>query len=269
MKEAQQSEAAGQGQTATAGGLAAFLRHMHMHRPTLPEFASSLLKTIVIAIFLLSFIFQPFVIPSESMERTLLVGDFLLMNKQIYAPPDRLTKWFMPYREVERGDIVIFHHPRPELLVKRVVGLPGERLRISGGHVYINGQKLDEPYAVFEPTLGNPLGDDFPSMANIDPRVDPKWWQQMETLTQNGELRIPAGYYFLLGDNRNHSSDSREWGLVARERIVARPLVIYFSLRRPSTTDTLAAADDRLGLDGERAGWKRFARWNRIFTVVR
>lgn len=255
-------------QGAGAEGVMAYLRHMHVHRPTLPEFASSLLKTLVVAIFLLSFIFQPFVIPSESMERTLLVGDFLLMNKQIYARAGRLDGWLMPHRDVQRGDIVVFHHPRPELLIKRVIGLPGDRLRITGGHVYINGQKLDEPYAVFEPTLGNPWGDDFPNPEVIDPRIEPKWWQQMETLVSDGELSIPAGDYFLMGDNRNHSSDSREWGLVARNQIAARPLVIYFSLRRPSTTDTLAPADDRLGHDGEHTDWGHFARWKRLFTVV-
>jgi signal peptidase I len=268
MTSAQQNGEAADAPTPHAVGVRGFLSQMHMHRPTVPEFASSLLKTIVIAVFLLSFVFQPFVIPSESMERTLLVGDFLLMNKQIYARAGALTQWLFPHRDVERGDIVIFHHPKPELLVKRVIGLPGDRLHIAAGHVYINGQKLDEPYAVFEPTLGNPLGDDFPVSVDLDPRVDPKWWRQMEGLTANGELRIPEGYYFLLGDNRNHSSDSREWGLVARDQIVARPLVIYFSLRRPSTTDTLAAVNDRLGHDGEDAGWKHFARWKRIFTVV-
>ncbi len=246
----------------------AFLRHMHVNRPTLPEFSSSLLKTLVVAIFLLGFIFQPFVIPSESMERTLLVGDFLLMNKQIYARTGRWDRWLLPHREVQRGDIVVFHHPKPKLLIKRVIGLPGDRVRITDGHVYINGQKLDEPYAVFEPTLGNPVGDDFPNLAAVDPRIEPMWWEQLETIASDGELHVPAGYYFMMGDNRNHSSDSREWGLVARDQIAARPLFIYFSLRRPSTTDTLAPADDRLGHDGEHTGWKHFARWERLFTVV-
>jgi signal peptidase I len=257
-------------QAAAAGtGLRATLRHLHLHRPTLQEFASSQMKTIVGAMFLLTFIFQPFVIPSESMERTLLVGDFLLMNKQIFAPAGKLGRWLMPYRGVQRGDIVIFRHPKPGLLVKRVIGLPGDELRIAQGQVYINGSRLDEPYAVFEPTLGRPLGDDFPALNSIDPRIDPSWWRQLQSLTVNGALRIPAGCYFVLGDNRNHSADSREWGLVERDKIVARPLVIYFSLRRPSATDPLQAEDDRLGFGGEHSGWKRFARWNRIFTVVR
>ena len=96
---------------------------------------ASLLQTVVVALFVLTFVLQPLLIPSESMERTLLVGDFLLFNKQIYAPAGRLSRWLLPYRAVQRGDIVVFHHPQPPMLVKRVVGLPGDRLRIADGQV--------------------------------------------------------------------------------------------------------------------------------------
>ena len=252
-----------------------FLHHLHLHRPTIPEAAASLLKTIVVALFLLSFVFQPFLIPSESMERTLLVGDFLLMNKQIYAPAGKLTSWIFPYREVERGDIVVFHHPKPANLVKRVIGLPGDRLRIVQGQLFINGQKINEPYVTFEtPLAGPPFGDDFPAAIYYDPNVDPKWWHQMQTLTQNGELIIPPDHYFVLGDNRNHSADSRSWGFVTRQQIIARPFIIYFSINRPSTTDTQEVVpeveNDRLGHNRELSTrLETFARWKRIFTVVR
>ena len=95
------------------------------------------------------------------------------------------------------------------------------------------------------------------------------WWRRLQTLTQNGELVVPEGDYFMLGDNRNHSKDSRFWGFVSRQQIVARPLVIYFSLSRPSTTDVEQASDDRLGHDSELAKWTAFARWKRIFRVIR
>jgi len=239
--------------------------------PTVPEALVSLLQTVVVALFLLTFVLQPYLIPSESMEHTLLVGDFLLVNRQVYAPPGRLAGWLLPYRDVARGDIVVFHHPEPHpYLVKRVVGLPGDRLRIENGRVSINGVAIDEPYAVFEPVPPNPLRDDFPGRLNTDPNVDPTWWSQMQSLTTNGQLTVPEGQYFVLGDNRNHSLDSRFWGFVSRSQIVARPMVIYFSLRRPSTTDFEQASDDRLGHDSElSAKLTGFARWKRIFRVIR
>lgn len=249
------------------------ISHLRLHLPTLPEAFASLLRTIVVALFLLTFILQPLLIPSESMERTLLVGDFLLFNKQEYAPAGMVGRWLMPYRNVKRGDIVVFHHPDPPLLVKRVIGMPGDHLRIQDGQVYVNGARLDEPYATFEPAPANPFRDNFPAKIYTDPQIDPEWWSQMEHLTHNGELVIPPGEYFVLGDNRNHSKDSRYWGFVPRQAIIARPLVIYFSLTRPSTTDVQDASsqapDDKLGherlLPEKLVG---FARWSRIFRVV-
>src|ERR1035441_9422300 len=103
------------------------------HLPSVPEAFASLLQTVVAALFVLTFVLQPHLIPSESMERTLLVAHFLLGNKQVYAPAGKLTRWLLPYHDVERGNIVVFHHPRPPFLVKRVVGVPGERLSIADG----------------------------------------------------------------------------------------------------------------------------------------
>jgi signal peptidase I len=247
--------------------------HWRIHLPTVPEAFASLLQTVVVALFLLTFLLQPYLIPSESMEHTLLVGDFLLVNKQVYASSDRLSRWFLPYRDVARGDIIVFHHPQPPYLVKRVVGVPGDRLRIEDGRVLVNGVTQDEPYAAFEPAASNPFRDDFPATVYTDPEVDPQWWRQMQSLTLDGELVVPKDRYFVLGDNRNHSKDSRYWGFVQRSQIVARPLVIYFSLTRPSTTDVqqapLQAADDRLGHDRQlSARLTGFARWKRIFHVV-
>jgi signal peptidase I len=251
------------------GAIEPELARLRTQLPTLPEALASLLRTVVAALFLLTFVLQPLLIPSESMEHTLLVGDFLLFNKQVYGPAGGLSRWLMPYREVERGDIIVFHHPDPPLLVKRVVGLPGDRLRIEDGRVTVNGVALDEPYAAFEPAPPNPFRDNFPATVYTDPQVDPDWWRQMQGLTHDGELVVPADEYFVLGDNRNHSKDSRFWGFVPRQAIVARPLVIYFSLSRPSSTDVQQAADDRLGHDRELpARFVGFARWKRIFHVV-
>jgi len=246
--------------------------HIRLHLPTVPEAGASLLRTVIVALFLLTFVLQPFLIPSESMEHTLLVGDFLLVNKQIFAPagkPGSLTRWLLPYRDVERGDIVVFHHAQPPYLVKRVVGIPGDRIRIEDGRVTVNGVSLTEPYVAFEPAAPSQFRDNFPGRVYSDPNIDPEWWRQLQSLTRNGELVVPAGEYFMLGDNRNHSKDSRFWGFVPRDAIVARPLVIYFSVRRPSTTDVQQAADDRLGHDRElSARLAGFARWKRIFHIV-
>lgn len=240
------------------------------HLPSFSDALASLLRTVVVALFLLTFVVQPFLIPSESMEHTLLVGDFLLVNKQVFGPSDRVSDHLLPYRAVERGDIVVFHHPEPHpYLVKRVVGVPGDRIRIEDGQVSVNGVTLKEPYAAFEPAVPNQFRDNFPAKIYTDPDVDPDWWKQMQTLTRNGELVVPANDYFVLGDNRNHSYDSRSWGFVPRQAIIARPLVIYFSLSRPSTTDVQQASDDRLGHDRELSTrLAAFARWKRIFRVV-
>jgi signal peptidase I len=243
----------------------------------LPQVLASLLQTVVVALFVLTFVLQPLLIPSESMERTLLVGDFLLFNKQVYAPPGWISCWLLPYRSIRRGDIVVFHHSQPPMLIKRVVGIPGDRLRISNGRVILNGEALEEPYAAFEPAPPNFARDNFPAQIYSDPEVDPEWWRQMQSLTQNGELVVPQGEYFVLGDNRNHSKDSRYWGFVPRQAIIARPLVIYFSVVRPSSTDVeqidphtaQQAADDKLGHEpGFAERLTAFARWRRIFRVV-
>lgn len=248
----------------------AFAR-LRLHLPTVPEATASLLRTIIVALFVLTFLFQPFLIPSESMERTLLVGDFLLVNKQIFAPAGTLSRRILPYRNVERGDIVVFHHPDPlyPLLVKRVIGVPGDRIRMDDGRVFLNGAPLNEPYAFQDAAVFQSFRDNFPAGLYTDPNIQSDWWLKMRSLVHNGELVVPADRYFVLGDNRHNSLDSRFWGLVPRQAIMARPLVIYFSVRRSSPTDAEQASDDRLKHDDElSARLIGFARWKRIFRVV-
>ena len=253
-----------------ASPLAAPIHDQHHVIHGVPEATSSLMRTIIVALFVLTFIAQPMVIPSPSMERTLLVGDFLLMNRSVLAPSGIWHK-ILPYNYVERGEIVTFHSPfsPKDYLIKRVIGLPGDHLRIDHGQVFINGHMLEEPYATFEPIAGNPYLDHFPTQVYSDPKVRPNWWKIMQQSSQNGELIIPANSYFMMGDNRNNSLDSRYWGFVDRSQIVARPLVIYFSLNRPTPYEVQQASDDRLGHDGEvTAKLKGLARWKRIFHVV-
>jgi signal peptidase I len=239
--------------------------------PGLLEMARSLLCVVVIALFILTFVVQPFRIPSESMEHTLLVGDFLLVNKVAYAPPGIWT-WLLPYHRIRRGDIVVFHFPPdPSLhVVKRVIGLPGDHIHLENGTVFVNGVQIPEPYATYEPAYADEFRDDFPSELYTDPGVNPKWWMEMRRDIHGSDLVVPGGDYFLLGDNRNFSSDSRYWGFVTHDHIVGRPLIIYFSLREPSATDVAQNADDRLGQKSSPLGrMESFARWDRFMRIVR
>jgi signal peptidase I len=230
----------------------------------------SLLSIIVVALFVLTFIVQPFRIPSESMEHTLLVGDFLLVNKMIYGPPG-IWHWLLPYRQIQRGDIVVFHFPLDptDHVVKRVIAVPGDRVHLHNGQVFINGQPVTEPYAVYEASYSDNFRAQFPTNLYTDPGVDTNWWMEMRHDVQNGDLTVPPGHYFVLGDNRNHSRDSRYWGFVPRPNIVGRPFLIYFSIRQPSTTDVPDLPGDRLGHDKDPVNSiVDFARWDRMFRIV-
>jgi signal peptidase I len=250
-------------------------RHPHHDRPSVATALQSLLHLIVIAIFIITFCVQPFRIPSESMESTLLVGDFLLVDKQAAAPDGAGT--LLPAATVHRGDIIVFHDPVDSTLhlVKRVIGLPGDHLRLHNGLVYINGHALTEPYAVYRPSPPDNFRDNFPRLQAPDPEIDSHWWIRMRSLIENNELIIPTGNYFVLGDNRNDSEDSRYWGFVPREAIVGKPLVIYFSLQSqepdeaPATLTQPDAAAKPSHPPSKLESVVDFARWSRTFQVVR
>jgi signal peptidase I len=191
------------------------------------------LEMAVLALFLVTFVLQPFRIPSESMVPTLKVGDFLLVDKQSYAPGGVLDRMLLPPERVERGDLVVFRYPVDHSLqlVKRVVGVPGDRIRLRDGRVLVNGQALTEPYAFYSPSRPNGFRDDFPSMREADPNVDLAWWITLRQSIRGLDVIVPPGEYFVLGDNRNDSEDSRYWGFVPRAAMEGRPLIVYFSLR--------------------------------------
>ena len=191
----------------------------------------SLLGTVVIAIFVITFIVQAFQIPSESMENTLLVGDYLLVNKLCYGGSG-LGDHLMPYQKIARRDIIVFHYPvdPQQHFVKRVIGLPGDRLRLVNKKVYINGKPMDEPYVHFLEPANNLYRDDFPRLDIPASNMEGSWWLQMRKLVEDGELIVPEGHYFVMGDNRDDSQDSRYWGFVPQGNIIGRPLVIYWSV---------------------------------------
>ena len=236
------------------------------HRVGLLVAAQSLIFLIVIAIFIITFCVQPFRIPSGSMEPTLMIGDFLLVDKQVGdAAGD--SSLLLPHTSVHRGEIVVFHYPvDPAIhLVKRIVGVPGDHIRLREGRVFINGAPVTEPYAMYRPSGPDNFRDNFPRMQSADPNIDSRWWLRMRKLIDNGELIVPEDSYFVLGDNRNESDDSRYWGFVPREAIVGSPLVIYFSLRQGTDDESAPRERGESLLDAV----VDFARWDRMMRVVR
>jgi len=233
----------------------------------------SLVYIIVIALFIITFTVQPFRIPSESMEPTLLVGDFLLVNKQVSNSQRSILT---PASVIHRGDLIVFHYPvDPSLhLVKRVIGLPGDHIRLREGHAYIDGHPLSEPYVIFRPSVADTYRDFFPRMTSPDPGVDSRWWIQMHQLVSNGEITVPPDSYFVLGDNRNDSEDSRYWGFVPRSAIVGKPFLIYFSLKTPDNLPAPLASANAGVVAGRQpispaASLSDFARWDRALRVIR
>jgi signal peptidase I len=226
----------------------------------------SLLSTVVIALFAITFIVQAFQIPSESMETTLLIGDYLLVDKVHYSNGG-IWGHILPYRDLERGDIVVFRYPLfPEQhFVKRVIGLPGDHLKLVDRHVYVNGQLLhDEKYARFTMFDQNRSRDDFPQIDSPD-NMDPAWLNLLPKMVKDGELVVPPERYFVMGDNRDHSLDSRYWGFVPRENVVGRPIVIYWSIDAPPPT-SVDGKLSRLGF--VLRNLPSLIRWHRMLRIV-
>jgi signal peptidase I len=225
---------------------------------------------IVIATFVMTFALQAFIIPSSSMEDTLLVGDYLLVDKVKYANTG-IWNLLEPYRRIQRGDIIVFHYPvRPaQHFVKRVIGVPGDRVRIVNKQVLLNGTPITESYIAHKRADRNHFRDDFPTTRYFEGNVDPKWWLQMRRLTEDGELIVPEGNYFVLGDNRDDSLDSRYWGFVPAENVVGRPLLIYWSVEQEAEDEEISDANAKLNrLASGVSRLFRDTRWKRILTVV-
>ncbi len=233
----------------------------------------SIAGTIVIAIFVITFLVQAFQIPSESMEKTLLIGDYLLVDKAHYGHSS-LWSWLLPYRPVQRQDIIVFRFPiNPrQYFVKRVVAIPGDRVRLVDKHVYVNGVRQNDSYATFRPAWRDRFRDEFPD-GGLDGDGDGNsaaWFKQARKLIDNGELIVPENSYFVLGDNRDNSEDSRYWGFVPRENVVGRPLMIYWSMDRDEFAMASAPASGKLAsLTSDVAQWLSCMRWQRVLRVPR
>lgn len=185
--------------------------------------------TIILLLFGTTTLVQAFVIPTGSMEDTLLVGDHLLVDKLAYAPDGPVTKYVLPYSEVHRGDIIVFRYPIDikQTFVKRVMGVPGDHIHLLNKQVFLNGHALNEPYVVHKLDYIDSYRDNFPSEPNTP--IFPPAQAMLEHNVQGGDVVVPQGFYFAMGDNRDQSLDSRYWGFVPRENIIGKPLVIYWS----------------------------------------
>jgi signal peptidase I len=230
----------------------------------------SLASTIVIAIFVIIFTVQAFQIPSESMEKTLLIGDYLLVDKAHYGHSG-MWGWLMPYRSIRQQDIIVFRYPMNprQHFVKRVVAVPGDHLRLIDKHVYVNGVRQDDSYAIFNWAWRDRFRDNFPDGGFYGDRISAAWFLQAQKLLEDGQLIVPEGAYFVLGDNRDDSYDSRYWGFVPQENIVGRPLVIYWSMDQsvPETIGEPPPSDKLSGLRLNVARLFSSLRWRRMMQI--
>jgi signal peptidase I len=229
-----------------------------------------MLASVVIALFVITFVVQAFQIPSGSMEKTLLIGDYVLVDK-VHLAHGGAGSWFMPYREIRRGDIVVFHYPvdPSEHFVKRVIGLPGDRVRLREGIVFINGQPLHEEYAIHTVRSFDYYRDNFPTDMDTTGNINAAWHSVLARHVQGGELVVPNDKYFVMGDNRDQSSDSRYWGFVPRSAIVGQPLIVYLSLKDQSMAGIEEPNDKLVRSARLLAHFWQFARWNRMFHLIR
>ncbi len=238
----------------------------------------SLVVTVILAVFGTTFVVQAFKIPTGSMEDTLLIGDHLLVNKLIFAYPSTVLAPILPYRELRRGDIVVFKFPPTEgqkqpgeHFVKRVIGVPGDRIHILHRQVYVNGAPVDEPFVRHSFPDQLRVGDDFPPPDPLYLRgATSTWTEQMPTCIQDGELVVPPGRYFVMGDNREQSWDSRFWGFVPRQLISGRPLVIYWSYETPRDEYARNSLADKASQIFDLViHFIPKTRWRRTFSLVR
>jgi len=213
---------------------------------TVWETLRSLLVVLAGVLCIRTFVAEATVIPTGSMESTILIGDHVFLDKLLYGPRLPYTSLrFPPLREVHRQDIVAFHYPRnPSVMyVKRVIGVGGDVVKIANKKVYLNGKPLFEPYVQFQSSAVLPLRDDFPPAPGLLETfpaywgLDPAWAREMPAFLHSDGLRVPSGYLFVMGDNRDNSLDSRFWGFVPIENVVGEPLFVYWSYDAPNPRD--------------------------------
>jgi len=240
---------------------------------TTVEFLASLAAVLVTGLFIITFILQAFEIPSSSMEDTLLIGDHVFVNREQFAPRTRWMGPLLPYRDIKRGDIVVFLSPAEHGLyvVKRIMGIPGDRIHLRDGALYRNGEKLNEPYVMHKgPLFYDPYRDNFPAVPASDAyNVSPSWQLQMRTFMQGDDIVVPKDSYFGMGDNRDVSLDSRYWGFIPKENVIGRPMFVYWSFNTPPDQYRHTDFSERIGfLVHVIVHFFDETRWRRTFRIV-
>jgi signal peptidase I len=239
------------------------------------EFLSSLAAVLVTGLFIITFVVQAFEIPSSSMENTLLIGDHVFVNRIQFAPKSSWIGPLLPYREVHHGDIVVFLHPDPAqagiYVVKRIIGVPGDRIHLRNGVVYRNAVALDEPYIDHDADSFDPYRNEFPSVPpEENPNISADWLTYEPTYVQGGDLVVPPGHYFAMGDHRGVSLDSRYWGFIPQENIIGRPMFIYWSFETPADQYRKTGWGERVLFFGKVVlHFFDKTRWKRTLQVVK
>jgi len=229
---------------------------------------------VIIVVLVMALVLQAFEIPSSSMEDTLLIGDHIFVNRAQFAPATRWLHRCCPYGEIRRGDVVVFLSPEDQRLyvVRRIIGIPGDRLHLRDGVVYRNDVKQDEPYVRHKFSDFNPYRDNFPAMppSEMYGVRNQEWALSLPQYLEGDDLVVPPNSFFGMGDNRDVSYDSRFWGFVPRTNIIGRPMFIYWSFETPDNQYEMRSMGDRLGfLAHIIIHFFDETRWSRTFRIVR
>jgi signal peptidase I len=235
-------------------------------KPGQRGFISEWAVTIIMYLFAATTLVQAYVVPTGSMESTIKIGDHMLVDRVGYADPGSIGRHILPYREVRRGDIVVLRYPEDirQTYVKRVIGVPGDRIHLVNKQVIRNGHRLVEPYTQHIAAYDEPYRDDFPRPPTV--YTTPRGRDMLEHHVENGEVVVPDGALFVLGDNRDNSADSRYWGFVPRSYVIGKPLVVYWSYDAP--TQDLEEWNLHHVVDVAEHFFTR-TRWDRMFLVPR
>jgi signal peptidase I len=246
----------------------AWRRFTEITRDVQRGFIAEWTVTIILLLFATTTLVQAFVIPSASMESSLLIGDHVLVDKMVFAPYGAASKRILPYRDVHRGDIIVFRYPVDisQDYVKRAIGVPGDRIRLVNKQLMLNGHLVNEPYVQHIFPGSEAYRDNFPS--GPAPGSPPSVVDMLQNHVVDGEVVVPPGFIFAMGDNRDDSADSRYWGFVPRENIVGTPVVIYWSFEAPTQDLT----NPNIGIDhivDVVAHFFTKTRWKRTFNLIR